>query len=105
MSPNPLLDRIFSKKLISPSGRIELVASKRETNKFLNENFKKYLNNQATKQHKLNLTINIKSPSQEKSLQAVDFVSWSIFRKYEYKDDSYYKLIRSKIVEENPLFP
>ena len=39
------------------------------------------------------------------TLQAVDFVSWAIFRKYEYGDDSYYNLIKNKIVEENPLFP
>jgi hypothetical protein len=38
-------------------------------------------------------------------LQAVDFISWAVFRKYEYKDESYYEIIRKKIVEENPLFP
>jgi len=47
----------------------------------------------------------IKTPYEEKSLQAVDFVSWAIFRKYEYGDDSYYDLIKDKIMEENPLFP
>ena len=40
---NILLDRIFTRKLVS-SDRIHLIASKRETNKFLNENFKTYLN-------------------------------------------------------------
>jgi len=54
---------------------------------------------------KRNLRIAIRTPFEEKALQAVDFVSWSVFRKYEYGDDSYYNLIKSKIVEENALFP
>ncbi|MEK6715633.1 MAG: hypothetical protein AABY43_06275 [Candidatus Omnitrophota bacterium] len=37
-------------------------------------------------------------------LQVVDFISWAIFRKYEYRDESYYEMIRKKISEENPLF-
>lgn len=46
----------------------------------------------------------------ESGLQVVDFVSWSIFRKYEHKDDSYYNIIKSKIklekkFEENYMDP
>ena len=102
---NILLDRIYTKKIIPSDKKIELIAAQRETNRFLNENFKNYLNNQIKNKHKVIIDIKIKSPVQEKSLQAVDFVSWAIFRKYEYGDDSYYNLIKSKIVEENPLFP
>jgi len=39
---NILIDRIMTKKLLSDT-TITLVASRRETNKFLNENFKNYL--------------------------------------------------------------
>ncbi|MBI5180514.1 MAG: DUF3800 domain-containing protein [Nitrospirae bacterium] len=104
---NILLDRIFSKKLLqaSDSDPIEIVASRKETNKFLNQNFKSYLRSQLTENHKVNVTISIKTPAEEKALQAVDFVSWAIFRKYEYKDDTYYNIIRNNIIEENPLFP
>lgn len=102
---NILLDRIFTKKLIPAEGKIELIASKRETNKFLNENFKDYLKNQALDNHGVNLQVEIKTPFEEKSLQAVDFASWAIFRKYEYDDSDYYKIIKGAIVEENPLFP
>lgn len=102
---NILLDRVLTKKLINPEGRIELIASKRETNKFLNTNFKRYLKRQATDNHDIDLKVVIKTPHEEKSLQAVDFASWAIFRKYEYGDDYYYKEIKEIIVEENPLFP
>ncbi|MCX6724368.1 MAG: DUF3800 domain-containing protein [Candidatus Staskawiczbacteria bacterium] len=102
---NILLDRICTKKIITEKDSVELIASRRETNKFLNENFRNYIDNQARSQHKININVKIKTPFEEKSLQAVDYVSWSIFRKYEYGDDSYYNLIKNKITEESPLFP
>ena len=101
---NILLDRIMTKRLIPISEPVYLIASKRETNKFLNENFREYLKGQIRNAHRLDLHIEIKTPAEEKSLQAVDFISWAIFRRLEQGDDSYYNLIRSKIVEENPLF-
>jgi len=102
---NILLDRIMSKKLISTKSQINLIAAKRETNKFLNENFKEYLKKQIQGKHALKIVVEIKTPTEEKSLQAVDFASWAIFRKYELGDDSYYNLIKAKIIEESPLFP
>jgi len=101
---NILLDRIYARKTIPIDKQVELIASRRETNRFLNENFKDYLSSKIRSTYKINLQILIKSPAQEKSLQAVDFISWAIFRKYEYGDDSYYKIIKSRIKEENPLF-
>lgn len=102
---NILLDRITSRKFISKDDPINFVASRRETNKFLNLNFKNYLENQSRNNHKLPITVKIKTPAEEKCLQAIDFISWSIFRKYEYGDDSYYNIIKELIIEENPLFP
>lgn len=85
--------------------QIYLVASRRETNKFLNDNFKNYLENQLHIKHKVKITIEIKSPTQEKALQVVDMVSWAMFRKIEHKDQSYALLLKDKIIEESPLFP
>lgn len=102
---NILLDRIMTKKLVDKKSPIILVAAKRETNKFLNQNFKNYLVKQIQDNHKLDIQIEIKTPNEEKALQLVDFASWAIFRKYELGDKSYYNLIKSKVIEENPLFP
>lgn|SRR3989338_10138066 len=102
---NILLDRIYTKKVIPSDKKIELIASRRETNKFLNENFKDYLRRQIKTNHKGIMEIAIRTPAEEKSLQAVDFASWAIFRKYEKGDDGYYNIIKSKIIEESPLFP
>lgn len=101
---NILLDRIMTKHL-DKDKEIILIAAKRETNKFLNTGFKDYLENQLKNKHKALIKIEIKMPSEEKTLQAVDFASWAIFRKYELKDDSYYNLIKKIIIEESPLFP
>ena len=72
---NILLDRIFTKKLVRADGGVELIASKRETNRFLNENFRDYLQRQANDNHGIDLTVRIMTPSEEKTLQAVDFAS------------------------------
>ena len=101
---NILLDRIFKRGAILTSD-VSLIASKRETNRFLNQNFRVYLSRQLKNYHQVDLTVEIKAVHEEKCLQVVDFVSWAIFRKYEYNDSSYYNLIKNKIVEENPLFP
>lgn len=99
---NILLDRIYTKKLLD-TGDITLIASRRETNKFLNENFKSYLE-KTNKQKWFSLNIEIKTPTEEKCLQIVDACSWAIFRKYEHNDHAYYNLLKSKIIEENSLF-
>lgn len=101
---NILLDRIFSKKLISNLNKISLIASRKETNKFINLNFKNYLTTQAKINHKLDLNVEIRTPHEVKALQAVDFVSWAIFRKYEFGDKGFYNLFKTKIVEERALF-
>lgn len=102
---NILLDRICTKKLISAKDHLHFIVSKRETNKFMNENFKSYINSHIKNKRNIDISVNIKMPAEEKSLQIADFVSWSVFQKYEYGDNSYYQLIKNKIIEEAPLFP
>lgn len=102
---NILLDRICTKKLIPTNQPITLVASRRETNKFLNQNFRDYLERQSKDNFDLKLKIEIKTPYEEKCLQVTDFLCWAIFRKREHNDESYYNIIKSKIIEESGLFP
>lgn len=102
---NILLDRLFTRKPVPMDHPVTLIASQRETNRFLNENFKDYVSRQMKDNHQIELKIEIATPSQEKALQVVDFASWAIFRKYEMGDDSYCNLIKEKIIEEKPLFP
>ena len=102
---NILLDRVFTKMLIPVEKNLTFIASKRETNKFLNQNFETNLTSKVLKNHNIEFKVMIKKSEEDKCLQAVDFICWAIFRKLEHKDDSYYNLIKDRIKEENPLFP
>lgn len=35
----------------------------------------------------------------------VDMACWAIYRKWEHKDGTYYRLIKPRIIEDKPLFP
>ncbi len=102
---NILLDRIIGKKLVS-AGHLRLIVARRETNKFLNENFQAFLKEKTHFAHNLNIHIQIepylKTP--HKCLQLVDAIARTTFRKLERNDDSYYQYIKNKVVEEYKLF-
>ncbi|PJA41122.1 hypothetical protein CO178_00895 [candidate division WWE3 bacterium CG_4_9_14_3_um_filter_34_6] len=100
---NILLDRINTKELITLED-LNIIAERKDTNKFLTNNFKDYLEKQSRNNHGHKLNVTIKTPHQDKCLQATDFISWAIFRKYEKGDEYYYDLIKDKIFEENGLF-
>ena len=102
---NILLDRIFNKGIFKNDDSIEIIASRKDTSRVLNEKFKTYLINQISENHNANITVSIKTPSQEHVLQAVDYISWSIFRKYELRDEEYYQIIKERIIEENSIMP
>lgn len=99
---NILLNKIYTLKLIPTDEKIYLIASKRETNKLLNDNFKKYI--EGNKDNKFSIEVSILSPEKDKCLQAVDFVSWSIYRKYKNGDYDYYNVIKNNIVEESWMY-
>lgn len=102
---NILLDRLHKKKIIDIDEPIELYIDQKDTNKFIKENFEVYLKTNLNKKRNGRINIQIKPSHTEKCLQAVDFLSWAIFRKYEQNDYEYYEIIKNKITEENLLFP
>jgi hypothetical protein len=56
---NILLDRLFTKNPGPISAPITLIASQRETNRFFNENFKQYLAEQITNNHKIKIGVEL----------------------------------------------
>ena len=100
---NKLLFRIYNKEIINTSN-IVFYASKRDTNKFLNNEFKSFLEQEIKNNHWKNIDVIIKSHYEDRSLQVVDFISWAIFKKYEFKDESFYNLIKGNILEENFMY-
>lgn len=100
---NILLWSIITKKLIPLDNPIQFIASRRETNKILNENFLSYLHDQSHKQ-KAPIQFSIKTPSEEKCLQVTDFLSRALYQKHERNNEEYYEIIKSLVVEEKWLF-
>jgi len=88
--------------VIKLNTKVNLIASRRETSRFLNKNFidgvTKWLADLG-----IEANIDIRLPQQEKSLQIADFVSWAIYRKYDLGDDIFYSHIKSKIVSDKEL--
>lgn len=74
-----------------------LIASRRETNRLLNDDFHRYVQEQISKMTAGNFDVKIACPHEEKCLQVVDCICWSIYRAREHGDDSYEKLIETRI--------
>jgi len=76
---------------------VELVYDRKTGNKLFNSDFENYLEKKLL-ERKYNVRLEIKGmPSeQHKALMAVDFVAWSVYRKFNWQDESYFKIIEDK---------
>ncbi|MDR2599579.1 MAG: DUF3800 domain-containing protein [Oscillospiraceae bacterium] len=92
-----LLNRLYTDGVISGLSDIRLIASKRNTSKYLNDDF---LENVITHTKSLKFSAVLETPSNNKCLQSVDFISWSMYQKLEKNDFSYYELFADKVVHE-----
>jgi len=81
-----------------------LIASRRETNKLLNNDFCTYVQGQIGKLTPSNFVVKIACPHEEKCLQVVDCICWSIYRAWQNGDDSYEKLIETRVAKILRLF-
>ena len=102
---NILLDRLHAKNVLSIDEHLDICFDRKDTKKNLRSNFIQYLEGNLKSRRNGTIEITLLASHQERALQAVDFVSWAIFRKYERGDYKYYEIIKNKIVEENLLFP
>ncbi|MDO8590987.1 MAG: DUF3800 domain-containing protein [bacterium] len=101
---NVLLDRLHKSRTLTLNERIHLYIDRKDTKKKLKENFINYLTGAMKKRRKGEITIELHSSHENRSIQAVDFISWAIFRKYERGDYEFYEIIKEKIVDERLLF-
>ena len=102
---NILLDRLHTSGVLTEGESIDLYIDRKDTKKSLRENFLNYLTKSMSSKRGGGFSVTLHTSHENKSLQAVDFISWAIFRKYEQGDFQYYELIKSKIVDERLLFP
>ncbi|MCR4277965.1 MAG: DUF3800 domain-containing protein [Candidatus Berkelbacteria bacterium] len=102
---NLLLELLYSQKVVDGGEVIELFVDRKDTKKELQENFVRYLMDSFGKMGKGEVSITLHTSHQNKSLQAVDFVAWAVFQKYERKITKFYDLVESKIVVERLVYP
>lgn len=102
---NIVLDRLINTKILDKNQRISLVVDRKDTKKNLRENFISYITNAMHKRDHKKFEMTLVASHEDRGLQAVDFISWAIFRKYEKGDFEFYEIIKSKIIDEKLLFP
>jgi len=100
---NYLCGRLLS-KLDVKTGKLLITIDKKHTNTFFREDFDTYLKNRAAKLSG-NLEIEIRHlPSYSSNeLQVADFVVWSINRKFNFGDESYFRIIAGNIVNKEEI--
>ncbi len=102
---NIILDRLMNATLVDGAKEMYLVVDRKDTKKNLRQNFISYISEAMNKRKRGGFKMTLAASHDEKGLQAVDFISWAIFRKYEKGDCEFYEIIKSKIVDERLLFP
>jgi len=102
---NILLDRLHSSGKLKDGESIHLYIDRKDTKKRLRENLIQYLTTSMEDRRKERFSVELHTSHENKSLQAVDFISWAIFRKYERGEYEFYEIIKSKITDEKLLFP
>ncbi len=90
---------------LDENGPICLVVDKSKTNRSLRGDFDNYIRKNLNQKNSQNKLIIIHENSQnEACLQVLDFISWAIFRNYEYKDSNFINIIKNKIVIKKEVF-
>ncbi len=80
----------------------ELIVDRSKNNRSLRDDFNRYIKSNVTKSDKI--IIKHEDSNSNGTLQVLDFVSGAIFNKYEFNNNSYYNIIKEKIILEK-LFP
>lgn len=86
------------------SGKLMITVDKKHTNTLFRADFDNYIKRKrATLPKSSNIEINHAPSYSKNELQVVDFVVWSINRKFNSIDDSYFKIIEGKIANKGEM--
>lgn len=96
-----LLDHLHAAKLIPPEEDIELVIDEHGANAMIRRKFEHYVDENLEAWGPGGATVRARPSYADAGLQAVDFISWALFRKYEHGDTHFYDMIKSNIADEH----
>ena len=95
---------ILMENIKNADGKLVIVIDKKHTNTLVKNDFNKYIENKLKSRNiKLEIEIEHKFSYSSNELQVIDFVVWSINRKFNTGDDSYYKIIEEKIANKDSM--
>ena len=97
-----LLEQCEKRWYLNSNDYYYFIASRKETNKILNETFKKDLKHAISDLIKMEISVLL--PWMSKWLELVDAVSFAIYQKYEFGDLELYSIIKNKILLEKYFF-
>lgn len=97
-----LLEQCEKRWYLNSNDYYYFIASRKETNKILNETFKKDLKHAISDLIKMEISVVL--PWMSKWLELVDAVSFAIYQKYEFGDLELYSIIKNKILLEKYFF-
>ncbi len=84
--------------------KIIIKVDKRATKQSLRDDFDNYIKNFRLHGLKEKIFISHNPSESDRCLQAVDFIAWAIFQKYEHGNGEYYKIIENKISSKQEMF-
>jgi len=96
-----LINRLYTDGMIQKADEIKFTASRRNTSEKLNDDFLESIEQSTPK---VKFMPSILSARDDKCLQAVDFVSWALWQKYENGDETYSDIVADKIVKEYVMY-
>ena len=99
-----LIAEFVLKDVIRKEEPLCVVVDRKDRNNELKKAFISRIHDPLTIAGFKNLSVILQSSDCDKSLQAADFVAWSIFRKYERGDVLWYQLMAAKIVSEEQVY-
>ncbi|MFZ5878346.1 MAG: DUF3800 domain-containing protein [Chloroflexota bacterium] len=88
------------RKVVGQSPRTEIVLDRRYTKESLRYQLEKIIREEISDLPQQYVLIRQEDSLHRKELQAVDFIAWSFFQKYERGNSRYYEIIQPCIVEE-----
>ena len=97
-----LLFQCEKRGYINSNWPVHFIASRKETNKYLNNQF--IITVKSAVSWLIKFDVKIKSPESSKWLELVDSISFSLFQKYEKSNFDLYSVIKNKIVLEKQIF-
>ncbi|MDR1186033.1 MAG: DUF3800 domain-containing protein [Bifidobacteriaceae bacterium] len=92
-----LVEQVVLALPLAEGAPLDVVASRRETKRLLNREFVEHLSDATRQGPGSRLNVTVTDPAGAKGLQAVDCVSWSLFRKVEHGDQKFADIIEPRV--------